>query len=305
MRIFGEHDLYYWFERCMLLAVDETEDLNFRNGDASFTALAANFINIVSTVILDREGLDISTCSIYGTNKGEVSLKKVQAAIVHIEELLRARQVGVKSQETIINAISSMKKRSELKDILKRELQLSATECEKLSTEISKAVHPARIALANGCTHWRRSMVEKEYLVDFSVHYGARMLVALESEGVHVTKSSDDELEKTKPDTIYWDFFKLLNVKSKYKFLMAVENSTITKERIRSSLKKLLDQYFEQNENRSDEQIWIFIFHPTEKRDKDKRIPEFDMYNVETDKRRRKKMEAQAIESFLRPPAVN
>ncbi|WP_332858726.1 hypothetical protein [Janthinobacterium svalbardensis] len=301
MNFFEEYDLAHWFERCMLLAMRRTPNLKFNNsGDATFTALAANFLSTATTVILDREGVKNKDCVVYGANKGNLAFAKVKEAGDKIARAINSFGVSPENSDLIIKKIAELDDKEGLYNFLVRNMALTAEKSQELIAKIYKNAHPARIALDAACSHWGRQFEEREYLVDFSVHSGSKVIVTMESEGKYVTSECPEGTRQIPSDTIYWDFFKLLNVSSKYKFLLAVENKELGQDNVRKSLKKFLDAYVEQNEGSIlEEQIWIFIFHPTIKNDRDSSLPGFDMYVVEHNIIERRKFCDSGIESFL------
>jgi len=301
MHIFDKHDLAYWFERCMLLALERTPDLAFTNtGDATFTALAANFLSAATTVILDREGLKNENCVVYGTNKGKLAFKKIKASADKLKGVIASFGIDAQTSDLIIKKIAGLDTKEQLLDLIEKNTSLGDEKSKDLVAKIYKNAHPARIALDAACNYWGRRFEEREYLVDFSVHSGAKVIVTMESEGKYVTSACPERLHKIPSDTIYWDFFKLLNVASKYKFLLTVENKELGDDNVRKSLKEFLDSYVEQNEGKVlEDEIWIFVFHPTIKNKHDPQSPAFDMYVVEHNNMERKMLKDAEIESFL------
>lgn len=313
MKFFEEHDLNYWLERCMLLALENTKDLDLDSGDASFTALAANFLDIAGTVILDREGIREEECVVYGTNKGNLGIDKLSGATRQIQQVLDGEGLESGISDGIINKIAELglrkqqgegnkKLRTELGKFISEKTKLDENTNKKLVAEIFQVAHPARIALETACKNRKRRLIKNEYLVDFSLHHGARVIITMESEGAHVTGKFAGDFATIAHGSIYWDFFKLLNVSSKYKFLLAIENTSDSQEHIRESIKNLLDIYIADNNGKIvEDEMWIFIFHPKLKHPQRSDLPGFDMYSVEVDDVKRRTMSSDAIESFLFP----
>lgn len=335
MKIFAEHDLNYWFLRAMILALRRTENLDLKkSGDASVNALAANFLEIATTVILDQIGVRNGACQVYGVQKGNLSYKKLEPAKSSIKKLLVNKSFGAEHVEKVIGAISNDapepnevcnsdlpvepedqlevheavvpavsdefgKARNLLAGRLAKVLSFKTEDAKSLVKEIYKAAHPARIALEAGCAKWNRSWVEKEYLVDFSVLIDSRMIIAMESEGKHVD-SGFCNYAGLDSNSIYWDFFKLLNVDAEYKFFLVVENTDENKNFIRPGLKVMLDSYFSDETREKHGQIWIFVFHPERPHPDEGDLPGFDMYVPETKMDVRAGMKLAEIESFLK-----